>query len=262
VLADWNALTVAALARAAAVFDEPGWLALAEDVFDFILARMGQEDGRIAHACRAGKISAAGLLEDQAAMLRAALALYQARGDEARLVQGLRILAAAERYFSDGDGAFYMSAIDAADVFTPRMRNVQDGPTPSGIGMMAENYALLYHLTGNPAYRAKAEAVLAAYGGQAARLAGSPMLLVAVDILENAACVAADGALAQAALALPDPAVVVLRPGSGAGPEHPAYGKVSATPMAWVCRGNMCAPPVADADALYSLLRWGGENQT
>jgi uncharacterized protein YyaL (SSP411 family) len=261
VLADWNALAVAALARASAAFEEPGWLQLAEEVFDFILSRMGQADGRIAHAYRSGKISAAGLLEDQAAMLRAALALYQARGDEARLAQGLRILKATEQNFADGEGAFYMSAVDAADVFTPRVRNAQDGPTHSGIGLMEKNYALLYHLTGEAAYRAKAEALLAAYGGRTERLAASPTLLSGADILENATCVVASEALAHAALAAPDPTVVVLRTGATLPPEHPAYGKAVDKQAAWVCHAGVCKPPVSTVSELYSMLRQPGPKQ-
>ncbi len=257
VLADWNALMVAALARASVVFGEPDWLAKAQSVFDFILDKMGGADGRIAHAWRAGKISAAGLLEDQAAMLRAALALYEATGEAKRLDQGLRILSATEAHFSDGAGAFFMAAVDAADVPRPRARNVADGPTPSGIGLMAENYARLYHLTGQPGYRAKAEAVLAAYGGRPELLAGSPVLLAAVDLLEDAACVVVTGgaeSLAEAALAAPGPAVVVLR-GADVALGHPAHGKTSATPAAFVCRGRTCALPVATPEALRGLLR-------
>jgi uncharacterized protein YyaL (SSP411 family) len=260
ILADWNALSVAALARASFVFGEPGWLDEAARVFDFIVEKMGGPDGRIAHAYRGGKISAAGLLEDQAAMLRAALALYQATGEAARLAQALRILQAAEQNFGDGAGAFYMAAHDAADVPGPRGRNVTDGPTPSGIGLMAENYALLFHLTGDGAYRARAEAVLAAYGGRVEALAASPMLLAALDILENASCVVVTGGaaeLARAALAAPDPAVVVLQVAADVvlAPEHPAYGKIQATPAAFVCRGGTCALPVTTPDALRALLR-------
>ena len=260
ILADWNALTIAALARASFVFGEPGWLDEAARVFDFILEKMGGPDGRIAHAYRGGIISAAGLLEDQAAMLRAALALYQATGEAARLAQGLRILRAAEENFSDGAGAFYMAAHDAADVPGPRGRNVTDGPTPSGIGLMAENYAVMFHLTGDATYRARAEAVLAAYGGRVEALAASPVLLAALDMLENASCVVVTGGareLARAALAAPGPAVVVLQVAADAvpAPDHPAYGKTSAVPAAFVCRGGTCALPVTTPDALMALLR-------
>jgi uncharacterized protein YyaL (SSP411 family) len=258
ILADWNALAVAALARAAAVFEEPGWLNQAGAVFDFLLAQMQGPDGRLTHAYRAGKISAAGLLEDQAAGIRAALALFEATGEPARLAQALRIMAATEASFTDGDGAFFMSAHDAADVPSPRSRNVTDGPTPSGIGMMAENYARLHHLTGDPAYRAKAEAVLAAYGARRDMLAGSPVLLAAADTLENATAVVivgADPALVIAALAAADPAVTVqaLTPGAALPENHPAHGKT--VTGAYICRAGTCSLPVTDAAALQAGLR-------
>jgi uncharacterized protein len=260
ILADWNALAIAALARAGIVFNEPGWLREAAAVFDFILGKMCNPDGRIAHAYRAGKISAAGLIEDQAAMIRAALALYEATGDGTRLTQAMGILEAAEQFLSDGAGAFYMAAHDAADVPGPRSRNVTDGPTPSGIGLMAENYARLYTLTGDAKYRAKADAVLAAYGARPEMLAASPVLLAAADLLANAACIVVTGGgagLARAALAASDPAGAVLQVADGMRlpAEHPAYGKTATQPSAFVCQGGACALPVTTPESLRGLLR-------
>jgi uncharacterized protein YyaL (SSP411 family) len=270
ILADWNALTIAALVRAAAVFAQPAWVQEAAATFDFLLQRMAQPDGRIAHAYRGEKISASGLLEDQAAMIRAALALYEATGEAARLERALHILAATEQFFSDGAGAFFTSASDASDLPAGegfRSRNVMDGPTPSGIGLMAENYARLYQLTGDDGYRAKAEAVLAAYGGQKAALVGSPVLLAAADTLANATCIVITGpgdksALHQAALAAADPAVCVLMVADAATlPEsHPAHGKTSGLPAAFVCQGNVCALPVTTPEAVKTLLRQIAKN--
>jgi uncharacterized protein YyaL (SSP411 family) len=257
ILADWNALLIAALVKASAVFGEPGWLELAAKTFHFIVATMGQEDGRIAHAYRAGKISAAGLLEDQAGMIRAGCALYEATGEDAYLDWAIKILGGTEAHFADGEGAFYMAASDATDVLL-RSRNVTDGPTPSGIGLMAENFSRLYHLTGDAAYREKAEAVLAAYGGRREMLAGSPVLLAAADLLENATTVVVVGGMetmSQLALAAADPAVVVLTvddtrtlPAT-----HPAYAKTG--PAAYVCRGGTCSLPVTTPEVLSHQLR-------
>ena len=258
ILADWNALTITALVKAGGVFGKPGWVALAAQVFGALVEKMGQPDGRIAHSLRHGKISAAGLLEDQAGMIRAALALYQASGEEDYLRRAETILAATEAHFGDGAGAFYMSADDAGDVYAPRGRNVHDGPAPSGIGLMAENYAALFHLTGQDAYRAKAEAVLAAFGGRAGALTGSPILLAAADVLANAACVVVTGGaedLAQAALAAPAPAMVVLRGGAGLEAGHPAFGKPDDLRAAYICRGNVCGLPVADIESLKQNLQ-------
>ncbi|WP_298214645.1 thioredoxin domain-containing protein [Acidocella sp.] len=258
VLADWNALAVAALVKAGVVFGEPGWVRLAAEVFAALRAGLGQPDGRIAHAMRQGRVSAAGLLEDQAAMIRAALALYQATGAAAYLGAAETILAAAEARFSDGAGAFFTTADDAADVFTPRGRSAQDGPTPSGIGMMAANYAVFYHLTGRDGYRARAEAALAAYGGDARALAAAPSLLLAAGLLANAACVVVTGEaedLLETALAAADPAVLVLRGGGELAPGHPAHGKPAGARAAYICQAGMCGPVVGEAAALRAALR-------
>ncbi len=265
ILTDWNALAVSALIKASAAFAEPAWLSEAARLYDAVAAMMGSPDGRVAHASRHGKISAPGLLEDQAAMIRAALALFEATGDPARLTAALRLLAATEQYFSDGAGAFYTAASDAADLPAGpgfRSRNVTDGPTPSGIGMMAEAYARLHHLTGSAAYRAKCEAVLAAYGGQKAALAGSPVLLAAADLLENATCVVITGpgdlsTLHRTVLVAADPAVVVMPAPTTAtlATTHPAHGKSSTSPAAFICRGGTCALPVTTPEALQAHLR-------
>ncbi len=265
VLADWNALMVAALARASMVFNEPRWLTEAENAFDFILRTMANADGRISHAYRAGRISAAGLIEDQAAMIRAALALHEATGEAGRLAQARRILDAAEANFSDGAGAFFTTAHDATDLPAGdgfRVRSAADGPTPSGIGLMAENYARLYHLTGEAGFREKAEGVLGAFGGRRDRLPASPVLLAAADMLENAACIVITSepgpmTLRHAALAAPDPAAVVLAVATGAElpAEHPAHGKSSNTPAAFICQAGVCAPSVATAAELRAGLR-------
>src|SRR5919106_1171562 len=44
VLADWNGLMIAALAKASAVFDQPHWLERAERAFEFILRHVARDD--------------------------------------------------------------------------------------------------------------------------------------------------------------------------------------------------------------------------
>jgi uncharacterized protein YyaL (SSP411 family) len=258
ILCDWNALLVSALVKASFVFDEPDWLALAAATFARLEAAFRKDEGRLAHAMRGGRISADGLLDDQAAMLNAALSLFEATGEGGYLIRAEELAIIARAQFGDGGGAFYLTAADAADVPGPRSRAVGDGPTPSGIGLMAQGLARLYHLTGAADYRAQAEAVLAAYGGRPELLAGSPTLLAA-DFLENAACIVLTGGdvsrLHRAAMAAPDPAIVVLRGGVNLPRSHPAYGKISDQPAAFVCRHQTCLMPVTTPEALTGLLR-------
>ncbi|MGE0225114.1 MAG: thioredoxin domain-containing protein [Acetobacteraceae bacterium] len=268
VLADWNGLAIAGLVRAASVFDHPAWLTRAREAFDFILAAMAAPDGRIQHAWRLGRVSAAGLLDDQAAMARAALALHEATGNPAYLAHATRLVETTEAAFADGQGGFYTTAADANDVPLSRPRTASDNATPAGNGVMAEVLARLFHLTGEPRWRARAEALLRAFTGDPQALTGMPGMLVSADLLEEAASVVIAGepsdpraqALAHAALTAPDPAVVVMRAASpdAVPPGHPAHGKEpepEGTPVAYVCRGGVCGLPVTDPGALSGMLR-------
>ncbi len=78
VLADWNGLVIATLARASAAFDEPAWLETARATFDFILAKLRGADGRLLHAWREDHPGARALIDDYASMARAALGLFEA----------------------------------------------------------------------------------------------------------------------------------------------------------------------------------------
>ena len=266
VLADWNGLAVAALARAAAVFGRPDWLDAARRAFDTVATRMAAPDGRLMHALRRGQVSAAGLLEDHAAMARAALALFEATGEEDPYLRlAVQWAEAVERHFAAPDGGHFTSADDAGDV-PVRGRTAGDNATPSGNGTVAEVQARLFHLTGDDRWRRAAEATVGAFAGSGDALAAMPALLAASDLLAEAACVVVAGppgdpateALVRTALAHPDPALAVLRaPDPAALPTgHPAAGKgtVGGAPAAYVCRGGACSLPVTDPAALPAAL--------
>jgi len=270
VLADWNGLVIAALCRAAAVFRQPSWRDVAEDAFAFVLARMIDGHGRLQHAWRSGRNTAAGLLEDHAALARAALALYEAGGDPRFLAHARHLVAQAEQWFADAATSYFTTAADATDVPlgpAARPRSITDGATPSGNGLMAETLARLHHLTGESGFRDRADALLRAFSGLGDRLAGAPSLLAAADILEEGAVVVVTGptgdmaadALHRVALAAPDPAICVLRIGStdALSPFHPAFAKTlpGDQPAAWLCRAGICERPLIDPDALASRLR-------
>jgi uncharacterized protein YyaL (SSP411 family) len=271
VLADWNGLAIAALCRAGVVFGRADWIARAESAFEFVWTAMARPDGRVQHAWRLGRITAAGLLEDQAAMARAALALHEATGNPVRLAQAITLADAADTWFGDAGGSYFTTASDAADVPlgpAARPRSPADNATPSGNGMMAQVLARLHHLTGGTRWRARAERLLAAFGGLGDSLSAAPSLLAAADLLEEAATVVVAGppeapatlVLLRAALAAPDPAVAVLRaaaPGD-VPPGHPAHGKTGNEPAVYVCRAGICGLPLHDPIALGAALRRHG----
>ena len=128
--------------------------------------------------------------------------------------------ATVDAIWSAPDGALFLTASDSPDAPSVRARIAHDGATPSGVGLMAEVYARLHHLTDAAEWREAAERLIRAFTGVApVALAQSPLLLAAADMRERGGCVVVEGplddpramALAAAALAAPDPALTVLR---------------------------------------------------
>tara|TARA_R110001592_G_scaffold263642_1_gene528980 strand:- start:962 stop:3004 length:2043 start_codon:yes stop_codon:yes gene_type:complete len=264
VLADWNGLAVAALAKAAAVFDRPDWLVTAEGVFAFVMENLKNVD-RLFHSWCAGKAAHPGVLDDYANLARAALALHQGTGDAAYLTRAQSLTAVLDRHFWDaGNGGYFMAADDTADLLT-RSKPVHDNAVPCGNGTMVEVLARLYHLTGDAAYRDRADALIAALAPEdTAHLAHQTTFQTGFEILENAVQVTVTGsgdgagALAAAALASGHPRLVLLRTADGTDlpATHPAAGKgpVEGAAAAYLCTGATCSLPMTEAAALSQAL--------
>ena len=189
VLADWNGLAIAALARAAAVFGRPDWLARAEEAHDFVLAEMSAPDGRVQHAWRLGPGDgrrAAGRPGRDGAGRRWRCSRRPAsrRGWREAIAAGAR---GRDMRSPTAMAGYYTTAADATDVPLARPRTAADNATPAGNGVMAEVFARLWHLTGDRAWRERAEALLRAFTGKPDQLAAMPTLLAAADLLEEAA---------------------------------------------------------------------------
>ena len=263
ILADWNGLTIAALARASAVFDAPEFLAAAEAAFAFVATNLRDASGGLLHAWRDGRAGALGLLDDYAAMARAALALFEATGAPAYLERAEAWAESALERFGDGDGGFFMSAADG-DRLIVRPRPPHDGATPSGASLMVEVFARLHHISLAPHWRAAAERAARRHAGTEAARAQSPLLLAAIDLLERGGEVVVQGrrddplamALARAALAAADPTIVTLRLDPALWPAGAPGGRppLPAQPSAMLCRGQVCSRPVADVIGLRALL--------
>lgn len=258
VLADWNALAIEGLARAGAAFGAPAWIERAESVFEAVLARLREPDGRIAHAWFRGAVSAGGLLDDQAAMARAALTLFELTGRRRHLETALALLAMAERLFADAEGRYFLTPHDAADI-PPLGRPQQplDQATPSGVGLIAESLVRLHHLTGEAEHRRRAERVIGAALGAGRLLSLQPTLLFALLMLEEGGAVRLSGpggeALRPAAARLAAPGLVLIPPDFEPSPDHPAAGGGGAE-GAVVCRAGRCSLPLTTPGALAAEL--------
>jgi len=266
VLADWNGLAVAALAHAGAAFGEPAWIAAAATVFSFVCRRM-TVNGRLRHAWRDGRARHPAVADDLANLARAALALAEATGEAAYLDQAEAWTAILDdRYWDAEAGGYFLSADDTADLIT-RPKTVADNAVPPANGTMVEVLARLHHLTGNAAYRDRAETLVRVFSGKTPEHhLHLPTLCMGFEMLERPVQIVVVGrpddpdaaALLAAAREAAPPTGVLARvdPEARLPAGHPAAGKglVAGRAAAYVCVGAACGPPVTDARALRDQL--------
>ena len=127
VLADWNGLMIAALAKAAEAFDKPQWLAAAEAAFDFVSTKM-ISNGRLLHAYRAGEAKAPATANDYANMIRAALALANVTGKRAYVDRAREWADMLDKHYWASDiGGYYFVADDTSDLIVRPLKRTGRG---------------------------------------------------------------------------------------------------------------------------------------
>jgi uncharacterized protein YyaL (SSP411 family) len=264
VLADWNGLMIAALANASLMLGEPSWLNMAERAFAFIAGTMTRGD-RLGHSWRNGQLKFPGLASDFAAMIRAALALYEATGEQNYLDQALAWQHALDRDYANAEtGTYYLTAADAEGLVI-RPASTADEATPNHNAVAAQNLVRLTLLVGDDGWRGKADRLIAPLAPLAAENLYMHMaLLNAIDLRLRAAEIVVTGqgeradALLAAARALPplDRIVLHARAAGVLSPSHPALEKarLAGEPQAFVCIGETCSLPVTEVAALAPAI--------
>jgi uncharacterized protein YyaL (SSP411 family) len=163
VLADWNGLMIAALARTAVIFERKDWLAMAERAFAFITENMQSDNKRLWHAYRSGEAKAPASASDYANMIWAALRLYQATSRNEYLEHATAWTATLDRHYWDHElGGYFTSADDTRDVIV-RLKSAGDDAVPHATAIQLWNLSALSAMTGNADYDTKARALLNAF---------------------------------------------------------------------------------------------------
>jgi len=266
ILADWNGMMIAALAFAGDVFECKDWIAAAVAAFDFVRDHM-TVDGRLRHSWRDGRARHPATLDDHASLCRAALALYEATGNSDYVGHAERWLETVEAQFLDAArGGYYFAAADTPTLIT-RTKHAYDNATPSGNGMLVTIFAKLYFITGNDAYRVRADRIVAAFSGELQQnffplstlLNGAEFLQSATQIVLAGEAGAADTGALEAvirAMSLPNRLLIRKPPGTALPDTHPAAGKdmQDGKATAYVCHGMTCTPPITEPEALKTEL--------
>ena len=270
VLSGWNGLMITALAKAAAVLDEPRYREAAERAADFILETMCP-DGRLLATYGKGRARLNGYITDYAFFIEGLLELYQAGGDLERLAQARRLTAAAvEYYWDEAAGGFFFTASDHENLLV-RGKTANDGAIPSGNSVMLGNLLKLNILLDQADSRHKAEQIIRIFAGSGAMRTPfqHERLLAGVEAFHEGfaeiAVIGPPGDPATKALLevvysryLPNKVVARFDPADQELPKNMPLlqdrALIDGKPAAYVCRDFVCREPVTNPEELAKQL--------
>jgi hypothetical protein len=271
VLADWNGLMIAALARAAWVLGERKYAEAARKASRFVLDKMCR-DGRLLHRYREGESSVTGDLEDHSFVVWGLLELYGLDFEPADLNMALELNKTMLAHFWDDEhGGLFFSSDDGERLLV-RPKDIHDGALPSGNSVAACNLVRLSLMTGDAGLMEKSRQLISAFSADISSFpAAHTHLLIALDLaigptLEVVIAGGEDAVDTQAFLKairfgfFPH-AVVLMKRAGGKGCElsdiapfvkemQPLEGKAAA----YVCTAGSCRRPVTDVHAMLELL--------
>ena len=272
VLADWNGLMVAALAKASLALAEPAYAKAAERAARFVLGSMRAPGGRLLHRFRDGEAAIPGNLDDHAFMAWGLLELYAATLDP----QWLREADALARemlvrFWDKAAGGLYLTPDDGERLLV-RPKEAYDGALPSGNSVAAYVLVRLGRMLARPEYEQRAAEVVRAFSAEVGHLPSAhAMMLCALDLAvgpSNEVVVVGDPRAedtkamlaALRSLFLPS-AMVLLRPEGKEGAEiaalAPYLEEMAAKDLratAYVCTHQFCKNPTTDVTTMLSGL--------
>ena len=277
ILASWNGLMIAALARASQAFGNAEYAEEAGRAADFILKNLRANNGRLLHSYTGGVAAVPANLDDYAFLIWGLTELYEADFQSRYLQAALELDSQMLRHFwDDKNGGFFFTADDDASRLV-RQKNMDDSDLPSGNSVAALDLLRLASMTGSAELEKKGTATVNAFAGLVRNSpADYAAGLEAVDfslgpsyevVIAGDSRAAATRAMLRVATApfLPDK-VVLLRPTEVASPaiaRLAGYTKyqlaLGGKPTAYVCREYQCKLPTTDPAKMLQLLG-AGEN--
>ena len=278
IYASWNGMMISALLEAYRTLGLEGARDRALQTLDLLLAKSYDPQKGMYHSLMDGQARIEGLLDDQIFVTAALLDAYEVTGARRHFDRALELTETTlRRFWDDREGGFFDTARDL-ECRQGRLevahKPFQDSPTPSGNSMAILVLDRLAVLADRPDLREKAEAILnlfaakateyglfaATYGMALSHHLRAPLEVVVIgrasDERTRALLQAAHRALRAGKRVLAfDPEEV--NPGNlpkglaATLPNVPLDG----VPVALVCSGATCQPPVQSPEALAEALK-------
>ncbi|OPY90237.1 MAG: hypothetical protein A4E72_00770 [Syntrophus sp. PtaU1.Bin208] len=273
ILTDWNGLMIAAMARAAFVFEDPVFLQAVSKAVSFVLGNLRDPRGRLLHRWRDGEAAMPANLDDYAFLLWGLIEAYEATFDSNLLEEALSLEEELSALFWDRENGGYYFTPEDGEPLLVRQKESYDGAIPSGNSVAMLNLLRLARLTGRGELGARAVATGQAFAASIRSLpAGHSQFLVALDYLAgpSAEVVIAgnpDGADTSEMLRQLRrtflPRTVVLFCPEGEGKERISrvaefareMTPVNGRSTAYVCRNFSCRQPTTDPAQMMAWLQ-------
>lgn len=262
VLTDWNGLMINAIALAAWHFSDDGWRDIAAKAFKAIVDTQ-DDTGRLPHSVNRTSRLFPALSLDYAAMINAAVSLYQLSADSAYINTANRWAGLLSEDHGDRENGYFLSSSKATDV-PIRIRGDVDEAIPSATSQIVEALTRLASVTGNIALQEQAHLCAAgALGRTAAQNYGQAGIFNSVyKTIRPAKLVIVENnnepAFSAIAKRFPDPrrVNVVLKTGQDADADTvPGASEFDTSkPGAWLCSGQTCLPPIREPKELEKIL--------
>ena len=266
VLVSWNALALSTLAEAGRYLKRPDYLQAARDNARFLLDNLWVNQ-RLLRSWRSSQARHSACLEDYAALALGLLALYTSDGDPAWYTTALALADDMLARYRHPQGGFFDTP-DDHETLLLRPRDLQDNATPSGSALAAHALLLLGAYGDRPHWPAAARQMLAGMAGSMQRHPTAfARWLCAADFAIGPTyevAIIGDPALAPTR-ALVDALWSTYRPQlvAAVASDPPPRGspallmqrpRLNGLPTAYVCQAFVCQQPVTTPEGLSQQL--------
>src|SRR5271157_1333433 len=277
IYASWNGMLISALLEAYRVLGIPGERDRALATLDLLISKGYDREKGMYHTLVDGAPRIEGLLEDQVFIIAALLDAYEITGTRSYFERALELMEiTVRRFWDEKGGGFFDTALHLADrhgSLTTQRKPFQDSPTPAANAVAAQVLDRLDVLADREDFGEKAAATLALFAPKAGPyglFAATYGLALLHHLRAPVDVVVVGGAdddrtrsLLRAAYDAPRAGkrVFALEPGIVQSRDLPAGFAATlpslpfdGVPVALVCEGSACHPPVQTPAALRELL--------
>ncbi len=158
ILTDWNALMIAAFAKAGSVFGEEEFINKAETAFRFLEENLFK-NGSLYHRYKDGEYKINAFADDYAFLIWATIELYEATLDVSYLKKAILFSEQfIEKFWDKNDGGFYFTDTNTEELLG-RQKQIYDGAIPSSNSVAIISLIRLSRITGRTDFESYANSI-------------------------------------------------------------------------------------------------------